>query len=224
RFRVWAPLTRTVEVVVEVVPAGGGRQLPVVVSPAVFALHKSPDGTFGGQFSQVHVGDRYRYRVDGKGPFPDPASRFQPGGVPGPSEVVDASAFSWSDAGWAGRTLEELVIYELHVGTFTPEGTFAAARARLPYLKDLGVTAVELMPVADFPGQRNWGYDGVDLFAPSRCYGRPDNLRRLVDSAHRLGLAVPPGAGYNPPGPDGNYLGVCRTFYFFQRAQTGPGR
>src|SRR5262249_26815288 len=150
-------------------------------------------------------GDRYRYAVDGRGPLPDPASRFQPEGVHGPSEIVDPTQFAWADGGWRGPGVEDLVVYELHVGTFSPQGTFVGGTERPPYLCDLGVTAVELMPVADFAGARSWGYDGVDLFAPSRNYGRPDDLRRLVDEAHRLGLAVLLDVVYNHFGPVGNY-------------------
>src|SRR5207253_7777358 len=150
--------------------------------PSAHPLRKNPDGPFSGSLHDGRAGDRYRYRLDGQGPFSDPASRFQPEGVHGPSEIVDPSRFVWSDASWRGIALEDLVIYELHVGTFTLEGSFVGVAAQLPYLKQLGVTAVELMPVADFPGRRNWGYDGVDMFAPARCYGRPDDLRRLVDT------------------------------------------
>jgi maltooligosyltrehalose trehalohydrolase len=209
RFRVWAPLARTVEVIVE------GR--------ANHALEKAADGTFGDLVPGVGAGDRYRYRVDDKGPYPDPASRFQPEGIHGPSEVVDAGRFDWSDASWRGISLDELVIYELHVGTFTPAGSFAATADYLPRLTDLGMTALELMPVGDFPGQRNWGYDGVDLFAPARCYGRPDDLRRLVDSAHRLRLAVLLDVVYNHLGPDGNYLGMYSPYYFSKRHSTAWG-
>ncbi len=212
-FRVWAPKAQTVEVVLER-PSSSALALP---------LQKNQDGTFSGLLSDVWAGDRYRYRVDGAGPFPDPASRFQPEGVHGASEVVEASQFVWSDASWRGRDLNELVIYELHVGTFSPEGTFAGVTGRLPELKQLGVTAVELMPVAEFPGRRNWGYDGVSLFAPARCYGRPDDLRRLVDTAHRLGLAVILDVVYNHLGPDGNYLGIYSPYYFTRRHQTPWG-
>ena len=136
------------------------------------------------------AGSLYQYRIDGSGPFPDPASRFQPEGVHGPSQVVDPSRFRWTDAHWRGVAPEDLVIYELHVGTFTSEGTYRAVADRLPYLKKLGITAIELLPLADFPGTRNWGYDGVCLYAPARCYGTPDDLRQLVDEAHAAGLAV----------------------------------
>jgi maltooligosyltrehalose trehalohydrolase len=200
RFCVWAPEAKRVEVVPE-----KGRPVP---------LTKNADGTFAGLLPDVHAGQRYRYRVDDKGTFPDPVSRFQPDGVHGPSEVVDAGGFSWSDAGWRGVARNELVIYELHVGTFTPAGTFQGVIEHLPHLVDLGVTAIELLPLADFPGKRNWGYDGVSLFAPPRCYGRPDDLRRLVDAAHRLGLAVLLDVVYNHLGPDGNYLSVYSPYYF----------
>jgi maltooligosyltrehalose trehalohydrolase len=202
RFRVWAPEAQHVDVVVEG-PAGRAH-----------ALAKSGDGTFAAFLPDVHTGDRYRYRVDDKGPFPDPVSRFQPEGVHGPSQVIDPTRFAWSDAAWPGRPLEDLIIYELHVGTFTPAGTYAAVIERLPQLVELGVTAIELLPVADFPGERNWGYDGVSLFAPARCYGTPDDLRRLVDAAHRAGLAVIQDVVYNHLGPDGNYLGAFSPYYF----------
>lgn len=194
-FRVWAPEAREVVVVVH----------PDTPGARTTALSRLDDGTFRAVVAGVRRGDRYRYLVDGQGPFPDPATRFQPEGVHGPSEVVDPSAFAWSDQPWRGPRPEDLVLYELHVGTFSPEGTFAGVTARLPWLADLGVTAVELMPVADFPGARNWGYDGVDLFAPSHRYGTPDDLRRLVDEAHRLGLAVFLDVVYNHFGPVGNY-------------------
>jgi maltooligosyltrehalose trehalohydrolase len=204
RFRVWAPKAKAIEVVVE---RQGGKSL-------VAALGRAPGGHFAGLVPGVRLGDRYRYKIDGRGPFPDPASRFQPLGVHGPSEVVDPGRFAWSDGGWEGITPEELVIYELHVGTFSPEGTFDGVRKRLEALRDLGVTAIELMPLADFPGRRNWGYDGVDLFAPSHTYGTPDDLRRLVDDAHRLGLAVLIDVVYNHFGPAGNYTTAFSQQYF----------
>ncbi|MHC5538976.1 malto-oligosyltrehalose trehalohydrolase [Singulisphaera rosea] len=213
RFRVWAPRAHSVELVLES-PEGRPESLP---------LGKADDGLFDGTFPEVRVGDRYRYRVDDNGPFPDPASRFQPEGVHGPSEVVDPGTFRWSDHGWKGIGPDELVVYELHVGTFTKEGTFLAAIDRLPALRDLGVTAVELMPVADFSGVRSWGYDGVDLFAPSRCYGRPEDLRRLVDEAHRLGLAVLLDVVYNHFGPVGNYTGAFSPNYLSTTHQNAWG-
>ena len=202
-FRVWAPESSRLELVVE---TGAGRALRI-------PLEKSADGYFHTTTAEVKPGDQYRYQIDGQGPCPDPASRFQPTGVHGPSRVVDPKTFRWTDADWRGIALEELVLYELHVGTFTPAGTFAAAADKLPLLRDLGATAVELMPVADFPGVRNWGYDGVALFAPARCYGAPDDLRRFVDDAHRIGLAVHMDVVYNHLGPDGAYHGVYSPHY-----------
>jgi len=207
RFRVWAPTTDRVELVVEGPNGASDRR----------ALVREPDGFAGGRFDDVGPGALYRYFLDGRGPFPDPASRAQPAGVHGPSMVVDPGAFAWTDRRWPGRRIEELVFYELHVGTFSAEGTFAGVEARLPYLRDLGVTAIELMPIADFPGGRNWGYDGAALFAPARCYGAPDDLRRLVDAAHQLGLAVFLDVVYNHTGPDGAYLHAFSPYYFSSR-------
>ncbi|RUL85936.1 malto-oligosyltrehalose trehalohydrolase [Tautonia sociabilis] len=208
RFRVWAPTEPGASVVIQGDP------------PRVEPLERFPDGTFGALVRGIGPGTRYKYRI-GSGDFPDPASRFQPEGVHGPSQVVDPADFRWSDRGWTGLTLDALTVYELHVGTFSPEGTFAGVRARLPYLRDLGVSAVELMPVADFPGDRNWGYDGAALFAPSRRYGRPDDLRQLVDEAHRLGLAVLLDVVYNHLGPSGCYLPVFSPFVFSE-THTNP--
>jgi maltooligosyltrehalose trehalohydrolase len=210
RFRVWAPDRLRVELIV----GDGAPRL----------LSRDADGTFGGFVPGLAAGARYRYRLDGDGPFPDPASRFQPEGVHGPSEVVDAATFAWSDQAWRGRPLEDVVAYELHVGTFTPEGTFAGAAEKLSFLRDLGVTAVQIMPVADFPGERNWGYDGVAPFAPARCYGKPDDLRRLVDRAHGLGLAVILDVVYNHFGPDGAYQGAFSPHYFTTRHTTPWGQ
>ena len=193
RFRVWAPTADRVDL--ELV----GRE-PVRLDPT------GGDGHHEAFVAGLQPGAHYRYRLDGGDAFPDPASRFQPEGVHGPSEVVDPQAFAWSDDGWTPPALTDLVVYELHVGSFTPEGTFDGVRQRLADLKALGVTAVELMPVADFPGRWNWGYDGAALYAPSRAYGRPDDLRRLVDAAHAEGLAVLLDVVYNHLGPDGAYL------------------
>ncbi len=178
---------------------------------------------FAGWVAGVAPGDRYRYCLDGGPLYPDPASRYQPEGVHGPSEVVDPCAFAWSDLDWRGIPLEELILYELHVGTFSACGTFAGVQERLDYLRELGITAIELMPVADFPGRWNWGYDGVCLYAPARAYGHPDDLRRLVNAAHRAGLAVILDVVYNHLGPDGNYLGVYSPFYFSKRHKTAWG-
>jgi maltooligosyltrehalose trehalohydrolase len=212
RFRVWAPAAKAVRVVFE-------RPGPDAVS-----LERFADDTFGAVVAEAKAGDRYRYEIDGGPAFPDPASRFQPEGVHGPSAIVDAHGFRWTDGGWTGLSRSDLVLYELHVGTFTPEGTFAAAARRLRHLARLGVTAVELMPVADFPGDRNWGYDGVDLFAPARCYGTPDDLRRLVNEAHALGVAVFLDVVYNHLGPEGNYLSVFSPYYFSETHKNPWGR
>ncbi|HVM98112.1 MAG TPA: alpha-amylase family glycosyl hydrolase, partial [Candidatus Acidoferrales bacterium] len=212
RFCVWAPQRNCVEVVLESGPnAGSVHALPAL------------DALFSGVVGAAGVGDRYRYRLDGEGPYPDPASRFQPEGVHGPSEIIDPTLFGWSDVNWTGVHLSNLSIYELHVGTFGPNGTFGQVTERLPYLRDLGVAAIELMPVADFPGTRNWGYDGVALFAPARCYGRPDDLRRLVNVAHGLGLGVILDVVYNHLGPDGNYLNCFSPFYFSKHHLTPWG-
>lgn len=213
RFRVWAANARQVEVVCY----DNGQVV------AAHALNPTGDGYFAGHISGVAPGTRYMYRLDGGIPRPDPASRFQPEGVHGPSQVVDPAAFAWNDSAWRGTPLDELVIYELHVGTVTPEGTFDALIGRLDDLLALGITAIEVMPVADFPGERNWGYDGVALFAPARAYGDPDGLRRLVDAAHARGLAVILDVVYNHLGPDGNYLREFSTAYFTDRHKTPWG-
>jgi maltooligosyltrehalose trehalohydrolase len=168
-------------------------------------------------------GQRYHYIVDGSPPRPDPASRFQPDGVHGPSEIVDPASFRWAHDEWQRPSARELVVYELHVGTFTPAGTFGAARGRLGDLRDLGITAIELMPVADFGGTRNWGYDGVCLYGPSRVYGRPDDLRALVDAAHGAGIAVFLDVVYNHLGPEGAYLTAFNPDYVTSRHSTPWG-
>ena len=213
RFRVWAPAAERVELVL----FAGGR--PGAAHP----LERQADGYHTAHIPGLSAGAQYMYRVDGGEPRPDPASRFQPEGVHGPSELVDPAAHPWGDAGWQGVALDDLVIYELHVGAATPEGTFAALIDRLDAIAELGVTAIELMPVADFPGGRGWGYDGVCLFAPARAYGRPDDLRRLVDAAHARGLAVLLDVVYNHLGPDGNYLREFSKGYFTDRHHTPWG-
>jgi maltooligosyltrehalose trehalohydrolase len=192
-FRLWAPAARGVEVVLE----GGRLTLP---------MGRLADGWFELESSEAGPGARYRYRIDGDLWVPDPASRFQPEDVHGDSQVVDPGAFDWQDGGWRGRPWEEAVIYELHVGSFTPEGTFAGVEGHLDHLAALGVTAVELMPVADFPGAHDWGYDGVLPFAPDSRYGTPEDLKRLVQAAHARGLMVFLDVVYNHFGPEGNYL------------------
>jgi malto-oligosyltrehalose trehalohydrolase len=212
RFGLWAPGARSVELCIEDV---GG--------PAVAAMTPVGGGWFESTARGVPAGTRYRYRIDGGQRVPDPASRCNPDGVHGPSEVVDAAAYDWQDAGWAGRPWHEAVIYELHVGTFAPGGTFLGVMRRLEDLKELGVTAIELMPIAEFAGARNWGYDGVLPFAPHRHYGRPDELKRLVDEAHRLGLMMLLDVVYNHFGPEGNYLHVYAPQFFTGRHQTPWG-
>jgi maltooligosyltrehalose trehalohydrolase len=209
-FRVWAPIRSRIEVVVE-----GG---PVV------ELAAEPGGYFSGFAEGIHDGARYRFRLDGSPAlYPDPASRFQPDGPHGPSQVIDPSAFIWSDSAWTGLAPEGQVLYEMHVGTFTPEGTWSAAAARLPDLAALGITAVTLMPIADFPGAFGWGYDGVCLYAPTRLYGTPDDMRRFVDEAHTHGIGVILDVVYNHFGPDGNYVREFAPQFFSTRHSTQWG-
>ncbi|MBA3389817.1 MAG: malto-oligosyltrehalose trehalohydrolase, partial [Rubrobacter sp.] len=168
-------------------------------------MERGDDGIFI-LATEAAPGARYRYRVDGGQEFPDPASRYQPEDVHGPSVVIDPAAFDWRDVDWKGSPWRETVLYELHVGTFSPEGTFAGVEERLDYLVDLGVTAIELMPLSDFPGRYNWGYDGVLPFAPDSSHGTPENLKNLVQAAHGRGLSVFLDVVYNHFGPEGNYL------------------
>src|SRR3989442_7269019 len=208
RFRVWAPRCRRVDLTLE-----GRPPRPMTVEA---------DGTYTVSVENVTAGARYTYRLEGERDRPDPASRWQPGGVHGPSAVVDPTRFSWTDQGFRGHALADLVFYELHVGTFTPAGTFEAVIPHLPALVELGVTAVEIMPVAEFPGRRNWGYDGVHVYAPQSTYGGPEGLRRLVDACHAHGLSVVLDVVYNHVGPEGNYLGEFGP-YFTDRYQTPWG-
>jgi maltooligosyltrehalose trehalohydrolase len=192
-FRVWAPIRSRVEVVVE-----GG--------PAV-ELASEAEGYFSGLGKDVDDGSRYRFRLDGgHALYPDPASRFQPDGPHGPSQVVNPSTFLWNDRDWTGVPPEEHVLYELHIGTFTPEGTWSAATTRLAELAALGITTIEVMPVADFAGHFGWGYDGTCMFAPTHLYGTPDDFRRFVDAAHAQGLAVILDVVYSHFGPAGAYI------------------
>ncbi len=191
RFRVWAPKAQRVAV------RTGGVDHP---------LAHARSGWFDGSVPGPGEATRYALVVDGGEARPDPASARQPEGVHGPSEVFDAGRHAWTDRGWRGLPLEELVLYELHVGTFTPEGTLDAAAGRLPDLVELGLTCVELMPLQPFAGERNWGYDGVSLRAVHEAYGGPAALQRFVDRAHALGLAVCLDVVYNHLGPEGNYL------------------
>jgi maltooligosyltrehalose trehalohydrolase len=190
------------------------------------ALASDGRGYWSARFDDVGPGVRYRYRLgkDNRRVFPDPASRYQPEGVHGPSEVIDAAAFRWTDHEWQPPRLDDLVIYELHVGTFSPPGTFHGAIDRLPYLAQLGVSAIELMPVGDFPGSRNWGYDGVAIFAPSRAYGRPEELQAFVNAAHQHGIAVFLDVIYNHLGPDGAYANAFSPYYFTDRHRSPWGQ
>jgi maltooligosyltrehalose trehalohydrolase len=205
-FRLWAPRWETVQI--HLLDKQGESEPARVVS-----MQGQGGGIHELLVPDAEAGDLYQFHV-GDGRYPDPASRYQPSGPHGPSQVVDPSDYLWSDEAWRGPRREGNIIYELHIGTFTPKGTWEAAVALLPKLADLGVTLLEVMPVADFPGRFGWGYDGVNLFAPTRLYGTPDEFRRFVDLAHGLGLGVILDVVYNHLGPDGNYLGQYSDHYF----------
>jgi maltooligosyltrehalose trehalohydrolase len=211
RFRLWAPSARQVELCIE--RSDGAERIP---------LPGQPDGWYSA-IVPAKAGACYKYRINGEIDVPDPASRYQPEDVHGPSEIVDPAAFVWSDEGWHGRPWEEAVLYELHVGSFTSEGNFTGVQAHLEHLCELGVTAIELMPLADFPGARNWGYDGTLLYAPDGQYGRPEMLKALIDSAHGMGLMVFIDVVYNHFGPDGNYLSLYAAPFFTDRHHTPWG-
>jgi maltooligosyltrehalose trehalohydrolase len=206
-FRVWAPAAQSVKLRFE-----DGRK---------FALQGGDNGWLG-TAAPVRSGDRYFYQVDGNRPVPDPVSRLLPEGVHGPTEIVDPNSFRWSDEDWRGLALRDYIIYELHTGTFTPQGTFDGIVERLEYLKKLGITVIEIMPVAAFPGRHNWGYDGVSLYAVQASYGGPDGFKRLVAAAHRTGLAVVLDVVYNHVGNEGNYLRMFGP-YFTDRHKTPWG-
>ena len=211
RFRCWAPRASRVEVILE-------------SQQATHALARQADGYWTGLATEACAGMRYRYRLDGGEAYPDPCSRFQPEGPHGPSLIVDPGAYTWHDEEWRGVTMHGQVIYELHIGTFTPEGTFEAAITRLDGLKELGITVIEVMPLAEFPGRWNWGYDGVGLYASAHVYGDADSFKRFVDEAHRRGLAVILDVVYNHLGPDGNYLPTFSDDYFTDRYPNEWGR
>ncbi len=210
-FRLWAPSAREVALRLEGHPAPS------------FAMSRQPGGWFACEVARCGAGHRYRFCIDDEVDVPDPASRLQAGGVEGPSELFNPNIFRWSDASWPGRAWEELVFYELHVGTFGPRGDYAGVIERLDELVALGVTAIELMPLAECPGARNWGYDGVLPFAPASRYGRPEDLMRLIDEAHRHRLAVFLDVVYNHFGPVGNYLGRYARPFFTERHRTPWG-
>jgi len=200
-FRVWAPRLRSLQVLIR------------EEAPRIVPLVAEGNGDFAAVVEHLHAGVDYLFVTDEGRELPDPVSRWQPHGVHGASRVVDAAGFPWSDHGWAGIPLKDYIFYELHTGTFTPEGTFEGIAGRLPYLRDLGVTAIEVMPVAEFPGSHDWGYDGVGLFAPQSTYGGPDGLKALVDACHRQGMAVVLDVVYNHLGPEGNYLEEFAPFF-----------
>ena len=202
-FRIWAPRCGQVEVLLR-------------DDPGPSPLQAEGNGYHSGKVPHAAASSCYWYVVAGQR-FPDPASRFQPEGSHGPSQVVDPSSFRWSDQGWHGCQLLGQVIYELHIGTFSPEGTWAGAIQKLPHLAQTGITLIEVMPVAEFPGRFGWGYDGTYLFAPTRLYGTPDDFRRFVNEAHRLGIDVILDVVYNHLGPDGNYVGCYSDYYFTKK-------
>ncbi len=209
-FRVWAPQHRRVEVVFDILPS---REL-------VSELN----GYFSGLAPSAADGSLYRYRLDGAEPlYPDPASRFQPGGPCGPSQVIDPGRFPWTDYDWKGISIDGQVIYEMHIGTFTSSGNWVSAIEHLKTLAETGITVVEIMPVADFAGSFGWGYDGVDLFAPTHLYGKPDDFRLFVDKAHSFGMGVILDVVYNHTGPVGNYLKHYSQSYFTDRYKNEYG-
>jgi maltooligosyltrehalose trehalohydrolase len=208
RFRLWAPKSSEVSLDLP------GKSLPMT---------RLDDGWFELVTGEAAPGTHYQFKIDRLQSVPDPASRYQPAGVHGPSEVVDPNTFAWKNTNWRGRPWEEAVLYELHVGTFSPEGTFAGAEQKLDYLVDLGITAVEIMPVSSFPGTRNWGYDGVLPYAPAACYGRPQDFKHFIDTAHLKGLMVFLDVVYNHFGPEGNYLHLYSPQFFSERHRTPWG-
>ena len=209
KFRIWAPAHRSVDLAIE-----GSVSRP---------MQELDGGWHELTVRDAGPGTLYRFRLPDGLLVPDPASRFQPLDVHGPSEVVDPASYRWMDGAWSGRPWHEMVLYELHVGTFTPEGTFVAATGRLDHLVRLGINAVEIMPVGDFPGGRNWGYDGVLPYAPDSAYGRPEDFKAFVEAAHGRGISVILDVVYNHFGPDGNYLGAYAPDFFTERHQTPWG-
>jgi malto-oligosyltrehalose trehalohydrolase len=205
-FRLWAPAAKHVDVLLE-------KSYPMV---------RDADGWFSVRVPEARPGARYKYLIDHEIEVPDPASEFQPEDVAGPSEVIDHTAYCWRCTNWRGRPWREAVVLEAHVGTFTQEGTYRAMTSKLDHLVQTGITALELMPLADFPGAQNWGYDGVLWYAPDSTYGRPEDLKALIDEAHLRGMMVLLDVVYNHFGPEGNYLGRYAPG-FFMEAQTPWG-
>jgi maltooligosyltrehalose trehalohydrolase len=205
-FRLWAPAAKRVDLLLE----------------RPYALKRGEDGWFAADISGTRAGARYKFRIDDEIDVPDPASGFQPEDVFGPSEVIDHSSYRWRALEWRGRPWHETVLLEAHVGTFTPQGTYRAMIDKLDHLAAVGITALELLPLADFAGSRNWGYDGVLWYAPDSAYGSPDDLKALIDEAHLRGLMVFLDVVYNHFGPEGNYLGRYAP-KFFTQAQTPWG-
>ncbi len=216
RFRLWAPKAESVSLrLISSHPGGDPRDLP---------MPRDSHGWHEIITDAASAGTQYQFVIDGGQAVPDPASRFQPAGVHGASEVIDPSAYEWHDTAWRGRPWHEAVLYELHVGTFSPEGTYLEAEKKLDYLTDLGITAVELMPISSFPGERNWGYDGVLPYAPTANYGRPEDLKRFIDAAHARNLMVFLDVVYNHFGPEGNYLWLYAPQFFTDRHHTPWGQ
>src|ERR1700747_1143115 len=211
RFRVWAPGVQSVSLILEESP------------PQELSMAGVDDGSFELITDQARPGSRYRFRVDQRQVVPDPASRYQPFGVHGPSEVINPASFDWCDENWSGLPWNEAVIYELHVGTFTPQGNRDPAKKKLDYLANLGVTGVEILPVSSFAGQRNWGYDGVLPYSPAAVYGRPDDLKSFIETAHAKGLMVFLDVVYNHFGPEGNSLPQYAPQFFSHRHRTSWG-
>ncbi len=209
RFRLWAPACDVI-------------RLEILGEPAPRPMARIAEG-WHELIAKAAPGDKYRFVLPGGQRVPDPASRYQPEDVHGPSELVDVAQSSWSDSTWAGRPWEKTVVYELHIGGFTPEGTFRASIDKLDHLAVLGATAIEIMPVADFPGKRNWGYDGVLPYAPDSSYGRPEDFRALVEAAHSRQMMVFLDVVYNHLGPEGNYLSLYAPEFFTDRYVTPWG-
>jgi malto-oligosyltrehalose trehalohydrolase len=215
RFRLWAPGHERIELELQITGAQGARLL--------LPMQREPDGWHGLISSAARAGSLYKFRLPDGTVVPDPASRYQPSDVHGASQVIDPNAYRWVDGDWRGRPWHEAVVYELHLGCFTSAGTYLAACERLDHLASLGVTAVEVMPVADFPGRRNWGYDGVLPYAPDASYGRPEHFKAFIDTAHQKGLMVILDVVYNHFGPEGNYLSLYCPQFFNERHQTPWG-